>query len=52
MIPLAVVILFSIATFLLGFEAGKTVGYNQARDAMVALINAALAFNEKEKKDE
>ena len=52
MIPLAVVVLFSVSTFILGFEAGKNVGYNQARTAIVEAIKAVISMNEKEKTNE
>lgn len=52
MIPLAVVILVSFATLVLGFEAGKSIGYEQAKSIMVTLIATIMKMNEKEKNNE
>lgn len=52
MIPLSVVILISFATLVLGFEAGKSFGYAQAKSIMITLIATIMKINEKENKNE
>lgn len=51
MVPYAVAVLLSIATFFLGFEAGKYVGYEQAKSIMVTMIATIMQINAKEKEE-
>lgn len=52
MMPVPVIILFSISIFILGFEAGKNIGYSKAKQAFITMVKAFADMNEKENKNE
>ncbi len=52
MIPFMVMVLVSFATLVLGFEAGKSYGYAQAKSIMITLIETVMKIHEKEKTNE